>query len=562
MHLRTPSPHKLIYGIIFLFLVYFILLPVVSIVFYGISSSDSLFFTTKGFQNSFIHLRHSLSVAIIVTIMATVLGLILAFTLHRMAFAGKRVLKALVLLPFINPPFVGSIAYIMLFGKRGLITHQLLGLTISPFGMRGIVTVQVLGLTALAYLLISSAIQKTDISLEEAARTMGASEGKVLLTVTLPMMAPEIAGTALLVFLASMSDFSTPLIIGGSYQTLASNLYIQITGLYDMQSAALSGIILLLPCFMAFWLHKYHLSKRSYFSDDTTASAIVNRTLPRHLKGMMIGISTLYLTFLLGQYLFIVLGALTKQWGYDYTFSLAHFQSLKGTQIKPFINSFKLASATALFASGTGVFLAYLLKLHRPKFATAADLFATLPAAVPGILFGIGYLVTFRYPILGIGKFWLTPLPSIVLLGTKAIVYLICIARFMNIGLRAGYALLEHVHPDIENASYNLGAGQARTFFSIMLPQMKSAFFASFLRSFSDGMVTLGAIILLIIPSNKVAVQQIFTVVKSNASGDAAAIALLLSFMTLIFLGFYYLLFNFRDVIKRLKAPFKKEVNA
>ena len=133
-------------------------------------------------------------------------------------------MQVLVLMPLISPPFVGTVAFIMLFGKRGLITHSLLGLEISPYGFHGIVTMQSIGLATLAYLLISSAIRKTDVSPEEAARNLGAPEKKVFLTITLPLMIPEITVAAMLVFLTSMADFATPIIDWGAYQTLASDL--------------------------------------------------------------------------------------------------------------------------------------------------------------------------------------------------------------------------------------------------------------------------------------------------------------------------------------------------
>lgn len=541
----------IVYGCIIAFLLYFVALPVISVIIYGVGSEDGMFFSMQDLGKSFGYLKNSLIVSVTVTVVSTLIGLVMAFTINRMSFVGRRIMKVLVLLPFINPPFVGSISYIMLFGKRGLITHQLLGLTISPFGLQGILVMQILGLSSLAYLLISSSIRKIDTNLEDAARNMGASESKVLRTVTLPMMMPEISGTALLVFLASMADFSTPLVIGGGFQTLASNLYIQITGRYDMTSAAISGIILLVPCVAVFLLHKYHISKRSYFSEDSMSTSIVYRNISKKVKFVMISVCAIFLCIIVIQYLFIVVGAMTKQWGHNYNLTFDHIKSLGGGKFKPFLNSFKLASFSALIASAIGVVLAYIIKMCRPRFAAITDMLATLPAAIPGILFGIGYLVTFKYPILGIGRWWLQDVKGIVLLGTGIIIYLICIARFMNTGLRSGYALLEHVHPDLEKASYNLGAGVLETFYRVIAPLMKDAFYASFLRSFSNGMVTLGAIILLLIPSNKVAVQQIFQIITSSSTGDAAAMALVLSLMTCLFLGFYYMLFYSKDIIRR-----------
>lgn len=542
-----------VYCLIIIFVVYFAFLPVISVIIYGINSGNEIGISYKEFKRSLYYLKNSLEVSILVTVLATIFGLILSFTLKRINFKGRRILRIFALLPLINPPFVGSIAFIMLFGRHGLITHRLLGLNVSPYGWKGIVFMQVLGLGSLAYILISSSIQRLDISLEEAARNLGASEKRIFFTITLPMMFPEISSTALLVFLASMADFSTPLIIGGNFHTLASDLYIQITGMYDMQTASVSGIFLLIPCVFAFILQRYYIQKRTYFTDNTSSDDIEYKEIKPFVKYILIFCTIIFVGFVFIKYVFIIIGAFTKQWGYDYTFTLKHFKLILKRDLSPFVNSVKLAFVVAFLSSFIGVSLAYLLHNKKLFLEFFVDFMAVLPAAVPGILFGIGYLVTFKYPVFGIGRFVFTDLKPFILLGTGIIIYLICIVRYMNIGLRSGYALLEHLDPDLENAAYNLGSSETRTFFTVMMPLLKEPFYAAFFKNFATTMTTLGAIIFLLLPKNKVAVQQIFQIITSSAMGEAAAMALLLSFLNLILLGVFYFIFNASLSCKKLK---------
>lgn len=168
------------------------------------------------------------------------------------------------------------------------------------------------------------------------------------------------------------------------------------------------------------------------------------------------------------------------------------------------------------------------------------DFIATLPAAVPGILYGMGYLVSFNKP-------------PLILIGTKIAIYIICISRFLNISLRNGYALLSHIDPNMELAAFNLGAGDIKTFKDITLPLLKPAFVNSFIKNFTTGMVTLGSIILLMIPSNKVAVQMIFQSISGSSIGAAAAMALLLSFTSLFLVVIFYLIFNQRTIQSKWK---------
>ncbi|MCT4598594.1 MAG: iron ABC transporter permease [Vallitalea sp.] len=543
----------IIYCLFIFFIVYFAFLPVIGVILYGIKSGDNMTITYKYIKRALYYLKNSLLISFTVTIFATTFGVIMSFTLWRIKFRGRKLLRVVSLLPLIHPPFVGSIAFIMLFGRRGLITHQLLGLNTSPYGWQGIMFIQVLGLGALAYILISSSIDKVDISLENAARNLGASEKRIFITVTLPMMIPEISSTALLVALASMADFGTPLIIGGNFQTLASDIYIQITGMYDMQAASISGIVLLIPCICIFILQRYFVGKRTYFTEHISSNDIEYKGIKPAVKYVLIIITVIFTTFILLKYAFIIIGAFTKQWGYNYTFTTKHFHAVLQRDLTPFINSVKLAFIVALISSFVGVLLAYILHNKKLMASSLVDFLAVLPAAIPGILFGIGYLVTFKYPILGIGRWIFTDIKPLILLGTGCIVYIICIVRYLNIGLRSGYALLEHLNPDLQNAAYNLGASEIKTFFSVMIPLLKDAFFTAFFKNFATTMTTLGAIIFLLLPSNKVAVQQIFQIVTSCVVGEAASMALLLSGLTLMILGIFYLIFYSSSLRSKLK---------
>ena len=535
---------KIIYYLLLVLLLYFVILPVISVVLYGVFPFESLNYLLEMITRSLPYLYNSLFVAVIVTLFSTFIGLSASIALWRFKSSCNRFLKYGVLLAMINPPFVGSLAFIMLFGKRGLITHQLLGLTVSPYGAVGLIAMQVLGLGTLAYLIISSSIVKIDPSIEDAARNLGASEISIFRKITLKTMYPEISTAAILVFLASMADFATPLIIGGSFRTLASDLYIQITGVYDMRAAAVSGILLLIPCVILFLLQRHLIGRKSYYSINVSNPDITYKYYNKPLKFALYAVTIIYSFFVVFQYSFIIIGALTKHWGYDYTFTLENFKEVLSQDLSPFLNSIQFAFFVAFFASIIGVFLSYMIKRKDYRFRNFADLVTTLPAAVPGILLGIGYLVTFKYPILGIGRFYLQSMPALILLGTVIIIYLISIFRYMNVGLRAGYALIEHLNPDIEEAARDLGQKENKIFTQIVLPSMAPAFSIAFFKNFSAAMTTLGAIIFLLLPSNKVAVQQIFQIITSSAIGVAAAMALLLSFAIAIMVGVFRIINN------------------
>lgn len=131
--------------------------------------------------------------------------------------------------------------------QQGLISYTLLGLQdVNIYGFRGLLFAQTLSYFPIAYLLLNGVLGSIDPSIEEAARNMGASRGKTFLHVTLPLCLPGIANAFLLVFIKSVADFGNPITIGGNYQTLATQIYYQAIGNYDMQGGAAVAILLLL----------------------------------------------------------------------------------------------------------------------------------------------------------------------------------------------------------------------------------------------------------------------------------------------------------------------------
>lgn len=535
---KTSLFIKFINMLVFILICYFCSLPVISVIFYGVNGNGKDV-VLSDIINVLDLLKNSMVLGILVVFVALFFGIITTFTLHRINFKGRMLFRILILLPLINPSFVGSISFIMLFGKRGLITHDLLGLSISPFGFHGVFFLQVLGAVTMAYLIISSAIKNIDVSLEEAARNLGYGEFKVFLKVTLPLMIPEITTAGLLIFLSSMADFTTPMIIGGNFRTLATDIYIQITGLYNMKLASISGIFLLIPCFFAFFIQRYYIKKKRYNTDTTINSNIEYTKMNPFVKYIFITVTFLLMSVFIINILFIFVGAFTNNWGSDYSFTLKHvkraFLDDFSKYLKPFINSVTLSVVTGLLSSFIGVMLAYLIQRKKIRATKMIDFMAMFPAAVPGILFGIGYLVTFKYPLFGIGKYVLKNQTPIILLGTTSIIYIVCVARNINISMKSCYALLEHIEDDIENAALNLGASKLRTYFTIVIPLLKDAFVNSYIKVFSGTMTTLGVIIFLLMPKNKVIVQVLFQSMTGGMNlGVPAVLSLTLSFMTLI----------------------------
>lgn len=552
-------------GVTIILLFYFCFLPIISVIIYGVSANASRF-SVDSMARILMLLENSLKLAFCTTVISVSFAAIATFALHRLKFRGRGFLRILMLLPLVNPSFVGSLSFIMLFGTRGLISHDLLGLSISPYGFHGVLFLQVMSFTTIAYLIISGSVNSTNIDLEDAARNMGASEVHILSRITFPMMLPEIAVASLLVFLSSMADFTTPVVIGGNFKTLASDLYVQIIGVYDMKTASITGIFLLVPCFLAFLIQERLSKKRKFSSDGVSAKNILYIHCPRSVKALFIGLTAILIFLFCLIFIFIFVGAFTKAWGHDYSFTLEHASAVLAAgfrqYLKPLRNSVVLALVTGFATAALGTVLAYCVHQKKIVCSWLVDMMCLLPAAVPGILFGIGYLVTFKYSLFGIGQFILPAAPKIVLLGTTAIMYFICIARQMNLSMKSCYALLDHIEPDIINAAYNLGAAPWYATIRILVPMLKDAFMNAFLRIFSATMTTLGAIIFLILPKNKVLIQILFQITTNSKIGISCFVALLMSATTLIIMLAIYGLAYHRDIIYNYRRKYSHGIRS
>ena len=160
-----------------------------------------------------------------------------------------------------------ALSAILLFGRVGLITRNLLGITdFEIYGFHGLVLVQLLSFFPIAYMMIVSLLQRIDPSVEEAARDLGASRFKVFMTITLPLMIPGIANAFLLVFIQSIADFANPVVIGGNFTTVAVKIYQEGIGNYQFGTATALAMILLSISISIYVLQKYYVSKKSYIT--------------------------------------------------------------------------------------------------------------------------------------------------------------------------------------------------------------------------------------------------------------------------------------------------------
>lgn len=506
-------------------LVVFIVYPILSVVAYPRLSDYLAFATRPRWVRAGLN---TLMMAGLSTVSATIVGFLYAFAITRGFFPMKRVFRTLSILPLMSPPFIVALSYILLFGGRGLVTYHLLGKTFNLYGWHGLWLVQTVSFFTYAYLIMESVLGRLNPTLEYAAKGMGASNWHIFRTIIWPLCRPGVANAALLVAINVLADFGNPIMIAGSFSVLPTEAYMQISGWYDLSAAAVLCTVLLIPAFAFFIAQNYWLGRRSYVTVTGRGSRIPAPRLPGFVNGALFGFCCLVAVVILSVYGVLALGAFTKAWGADWRLSLEHWDYVifRGKEV---YNSLVYSLAAAAGGAILSILTAYLIARKTFPARRALDFIATLPAAVPGIFLGLGYLLSFNAD----------PLK---LTGTAAIIVLIFVFWNLPNGYRAGVSSLQQIDMSIEEAAANLGATSMRTFRDIILPLLRAPFGSAFAVTFVRSVTALSVAIFVVSPRRTVATISILGLVEQGYWGRAAAYTTVLIVAALLVLGLASLL--------------------
>jgi iron(III) transport system permease protein len=455
-------------------------------------------------------LLNSLVVSAVSTAITVAVALILAYAVTRTTVPGKRFLSLMSLLPLISPPFLVSLAFILLFGRNGVVTRAL-GLDWSIYGFHGIVIAQVFTFLPQAYILLANVLGNIDSSLEEAAENLGAGLLTTLRRVTLALARPGLASAALIVFILCMTDFGNPILVGGRYNVLATEIYAQIIGMNDFPSAAVMSVVLLVPCLAAYLANTYVVGRRSYVTLTASARTTLRPTPPA-LRGALFVLSGGIALAIAVIYALIPLGSFVRLWGSDWSLSLTHYgfrSTVEGAW--PIWNSVKLALISGVAGTALALLTAYVVERRRPRGARVIEALGLLPAALPGTVIGVGYVLAFN-------------VPPLLLTGTIWILVASVVFWKFPVALLAAINTLKQVDPAIEEAAVSLGAGAVRTFTRVVLPLLTGTAFSIFIYFFVNGMVTVSAVIFLIYPGFNLGSVAILAQVENGYPGVACAL--------------------------------------
>jgi iron(III) transport system permease protein len=467
------------------------------------------------------------------TILALFVGGILAFLSERTDFKYRNYIYGIVIIPLITPGIVKGAAWVFLLSPRIGLLNQLgdqIGLGTSVFNgysVAGMIWAESISFTPLAFLLIASTLRNMDSALEEAAITSGADPVKAFRTVTLPLMAPGLAGAAMLLFINGMEAFEIPLLMGMSKGIFlfSTNIYYSLHvafppnyGLGFAFSATLTLVTLLA---LYFYQRRFAHSERfAVVSGKGYRPALFQLGRWRYLVYLFLGFFLLvafvlpFLVLLWTSLLPFYQPLSTRAFA---SLSLTHYYTATSSQrlYEVMINTFvvsAIATLCMMFLALCVSWIVYRTQIHGRR---VLDLLAFLPRAIPSLAIAVALMIvflSFKNPIYN--SLW------ILIIG-YTIAYLPVATRFTH-------AAVMQVHKELEEAAHVSGAGFWTTLASILVPLVRPSLLNGGLVVFVLTMKVMSIAALLSGSDNMILSVYIWSLWENGSTGEASAVAVLM----------------------------------
>jgi iron(III) transport system permease protein len=466
------------------------------------------------------------------------IGVPLAFLLGRFEFPGRRLLRAVATLPAALPPLVGVIAFLFLYGESGLVTRAVqraLGMAEAPWRLKGvgaIVFVHAYTMYVYVFLFVSAGLERFDATLDEAASGLGANTWQRLRRVTLPLLMPAVAGSALLVFMNSLGSFSAPYVFGGGLRVLSTQILASKTN-GAMGLAYVETTVLALSAVAGLVLFRWLDRKRRYTLAGKGGGRSRRTIRSRRIQILTTVAAAAIVVALVLPHLMVILVSFARDGAWttqvlppEYTFENYRRLFTESELWKPITNSVSMA-LIATAANLVVCFIAgYLIVLRKFGGRGLLELLVALPWAIPATAIALGLAATFNRNdlltgrVLLVGTFWILPLAYFI--------------RDIPLVASAVESSLRQMDASLEDAARGLGASWMMTMRRVILPAARPGLVAGGLLAAVTAVGEFVASVVLYTHSNRPISMEILAQLRALAFGTAAAYSVLLIFLVLL----------------------------
>ncbi|MCD6396382.1 MAG: iron ABC transporter permease [Spirochaetaceae bacterium] len=546
MSSKKINSTSLIISVTLVLLVVVIVYPLSRIIFQSLKYNEAFSFQNylgAVKQNDFfISLLHSIEIAVIAMIGATLIGSFLAWIIGRTDIPWKNFFRTAFIIPFIIPPFIGALAWKQLLGPVGIFNKLLMNITGSNeplwniYGADGIIAVLIIHIYPLVYINMLGNLERMNPELEEAAQISGSRIFSVMRKITLPLMLPSIASSAVLVFIMSIANFGIPAVLGFSenFYVLTTKIYEAITQSSQANSLSLGAALSVLLGIIAgsgLLFQRFYIRKKEY-SVLTGKSMQPNIVVLGKHKYWMFSLCILFITVTsIAPLISITLTALTKVYGLPpvpSNWTLRNFYDVfvtNSTLKRAIRNSLFLAFSAATLISILGSVIAYIVVKTKVKGRFLLELISNLPYALPGTVVAVGMILA-----------WLKPVPifGFRLYNTIWILLVAYIARYMAFGVRTTTTSLTQIHQSLEEIARISGASWFQTFKDIIIPLILPGLFAGWFLVFMPALRELTISALLWSTRHETIGVMVFNLQESGNTVASAALSVVMLIVLVI----------------------------
>ncbi len=477
--------------------------------------------------------------AIYSTMLTLLLGLPGAYLVAKFDFPGKMLLKAITTVPFVLPAIIVSLGFIILFGHNGVLNRLLMSvlhLDAPPlkilYSLKAIVLAHSFYNFPLVVRMVSAVWSSIDSRIEDAARSLGATEMTVFWRITLPMILPGIVASLALTFMFSFLSFAVVLVLGGvKYATIEVNIYTLLTVLLDYKMG--SALALVQSVFsLSFMFFYAKVLACGANTENVTIDAY--RVRPQlfsriqdifTLRGVgLLSYFAIILIVIIAPLLGVLSYSLIEQTGEETSFSLNAYSTIITMPYNPFIGTTPLQSIrnslffgvmTVFFSLPLGASVAFLLARFDLPFKNVFDAIVMLPLGISSVSLGLGYVRSFHKP-------------PFLLMGTwYAIVFAHTIIAYPFV-MRSILPILQKMKPTLIDAAMSLGATRFKTFFLIEMPIIKPGIIVGATFAFAISIGELGATYMLYRPEWTTMPISIYRFLSSHDLPGASAMGMVL----------------------------------
>ncbi|CAG0975924.1 Trehalose transport system permease protein SugB [Burkholderiales bacterium] len=470
---------------------------------------------------------NSFAVSLTTTAITVVMAYLFAYALKRTAMPFKRTCGAIALLPLYAPSLVQALGILFLFGRNGIV-NRTFDLDIDIYGFWGIVIADVLYSFPHAFLILSAALAVGDARLYESARMLGAGSARIFRTITLPSTRFGILSAIFVVFTIVITDFGNPMVIGADYTVLATEIYNQVSGQGRMELGAVIGVVLLVPAAIAVIVERMIMRGNQASITDGSQPLSIGRNARR--DRVALAYAAVVCLAIASIVAIVFVASFVTLWPYNMHLSFRHYRFEVQNGIAPLWTSVVVSLMAAVVGVVATVSAACVSRWLKPLHAQALYFMSVLPAAVPGMVLGLGYILVFNDPA--------NPLEF--LYGTLAILAICNVYHYHAQGYLIASTSVGQVSRVFDETSTCLGAGMLRTLRSVILPIVAPSIASIAVFYFVRSMVTLSAVIFLVTPATQLAAVSVLLLDDSGNQNQAAAFSVCIMLIVAAALGLFH----------------------